>query len=111
MPEHSEKGSFHCVSEKKLRSFVTTYLAGRTPGKERTSHVNVVKLFAVLYQQNPCPVWKKRLLPVNVQESADGAVAMMFGADGVEVLGSESVETHLRTVLPPCYLELMGWRC
>ena len=44
-------------------------------------------------------------------ESADGAAAMMFGADGVEVLGSEPAETHLRTVLPPCYLELMGWRC
>ena len=45
-------------------------------------------------------------------ESADGAVAMLFAAVGVEVLGSETAETNLRTVLlPSCYLQLLGWRC
>ena len=44
-------------------------------------------------------------------ESADGAVAMLFAAVGVEVLGSETAETNLRTVLLPCYLQLLGWRC
>ena len=32
-------------------------------------------------------------------ESADGAVTMLFAAVGVEVLGSETAETNLRTVL------------
>ena len=44
-------------------------------------------------------------------ESADGAVAMLFAAVGVEALGSETAETNLRTVLLPCYLQLLGWRC
>ena len=44
-------------------------------------------------------------------ESADGAVAMLFAAVGVEVLGSETAETNLRTLLLPCYLQLLGWRC
>ena len=46
-------------------------------------------------------------------ESADGAVAMLFAAVGpaVEVLGSDTEETNLRTVLLPCYLQLLGWRC
>ena len=44
-------------------------------------------------------------------ESADGVVAMLFAAVGVEVLGSETAETNLRTVLLPCYLQLLGWRC
>ena len=44
-------------------------------------------------------------------ESADGAVTMLFAAVGVEVLGSETAETNLRTVLLPCYLQLLGWRC
>ena len=44
-------------------------------------------------------------------ESADAAVAMLFAAVGVEVLGSETTETNLRTLLLPCYLQLLGWRC
>ena len=44
-------------------------------------------------------------------ESADAAVAMLFAAVGVEVLGSETEETNLRTLLLPCYLQLLGWRC
>ena len=44
-------------------------------------------------------------------ESADGAVAMLFAAVGVEVLGSETEETNLRTVLLPCYLQLLGCSC
>ena len=44
-------------------------------------------------------------------ESPDGAVTMLFAAVGVEVLGSETAETNLRTVLLPCYLQLLGWRC
>ena len=32
-------------------------------------------------------------------ESADGAVTLLFAAVGVEVLGSETAETNLRTVL------------
>ena len=44
-------------------------------------------------------------------ESEDGVVAMLFAAVGVEVLGSETAETNLRTVLLPCYLQLLGWRC
>ena len=32
-------------------------------------------------------------------ESADGAATMLFAAVGVEVLGSETAETNLRTVL------------
>ena len=44
-------------------------------------------------------------------ESADAAVPMLFAAVGVEVLGSETEETNLRTVLLPCYLQLLGWRC
>ena len=44
-------------------------------------------------------------------ESADAAVAMLFAAVGVELLGSETVETNLRTLLFPCYLQLLGWRC
>ena len=43
-------------------------------------------------------------------ESADAAVTMLFAAVGVEVLGSETAETNLRTVLLPCYLQLLGWR-
>ena len=41
-------------------------------------------------------------------DSADGAVAMLFAAVGVEV---QTAETNLRTVLLPCYLQLLGWRC
>ena len=44
-------------------------------------------------------------------ESADAAVAMLFAAVGVEVLGSETTETNLRTLLLPCYLQLLGCRC
>ena len=44
-------------------------------------------------------------------ESADAAVPMLFAAVGVELLGSETEETNLRTVLLPCYLQLLGWRC
>ena len=44
-------------------------------------------------------------------ESADGAVAMLFAAVGVEVLGSETAETNLRTLLLPCYLQLLGCSC
>ena len=44
-------------------------------------------------------------------ESADAAVPMLFAAAGVEVLGSETTETNLRTLLLPCYLQLLGWRC
>ena len=44
-------------------------------------------------------------------ESADAAVTMLFAAVGVEVLGSETEETNLRTLLLPCYLQLLGWRC
>ena len=44
-------------------------------------------------------------------ESADGAVAMLFAAVGVELLGSDTEETNLRTVLLPCYLQLLGRRC
>ena len=44
-------------------------------------------------------------------ESADGAVTMLFAAVGVQLLGSETEETNLRTVLLPCYLQLLGWRC
>ena len=44
-------------------------------------------------------------------ESADAAVTMLFAAVGVQVLGSETEETNLRTLLLPCYLQLLGWRC
>ena len=44
-------------------------------------------------------------------ESADAAVAMLFAAVAVQVLGSETEETNLRTLLLPCYLQLLGWRC
>ena len=44
-------------------------------------------------------------------ESADAAVTMLFAAVGVQVLGSEMEETNLRTLLLPCYLQLLGWRC
>ena len=44
-------------------------------------------------------------------ESADAAVTMLFAAVGVEVLGSETTETNLRTLLLPCYLQLLGCRC
>ena len=44
-------------------------------------------------------------------ESADAAVTMLFAAVGVELLGSETEETNLRTVLLPCYLQLLGRRC
>ena len=46
-------------------------------------------------------------------ESADGAVAMLFAAVGpaVEVLGSDTEETNLRTLLLPCYLQLLGCSC
>ena len=42
---------------------------------------------------------------------AEGAVTMLFGAVGVQLLGSETAETNLRTVLLPCYLELLGCSC
>ena len=44
-------------------------------------------------------------------ESADAAVTMLFAAVGVEVLGSETEETNLRTLLLPCYLQLQAWSC
>ena len=44
-------------------------------------------------------------------ESADGAVTMLFAAVGVQLLGSETVETNLRTVLLPCYLQLLECSC
>ena len=44
-------------------------------------------------------------------ESADAAVTMLFAAVGVQVLGSETEETNLRTLLFPCYLQLLGWSC
>ena len=44
-------------------------------------------------------------------ESADGAATMLFAAVGVQLLGSETEETNLRTLLLPCYLELLGWSC
>ena len=40
-------------------------------------------------------------------ESADGAVTMLFAAVGV-MFGSETAEMNLRTVLFPCYLQLSG---
>ena len=40
-------------------------------------------------------------------ESADGAVTMLFAAVGV-MFGSETAEMNLRTVLLPCYLQLLG---
>ena len=40
-------------------------------------------------------------------ESADGAVTMLFAAVGVQVLGSETAETKLL----PCYLQLLGCSC
>ena len=43
-------------------------------------------------------------------ESAD-AVTMLFAAASVELLGSDAEEMHLRTLLFPCYLQLLGWRC
>ena len=36
---------------------------------------------------------------------------MLFAAVGVQVLGSETEETNLRTLLLPCYLQLLGCRC
>ena len=39
-------------------------------------------------------------------ESADGAVPMLFAAVG-EMLGSETAEMNLWTVLFPCYLQLL----
>ena len=39
-------------------------------------------------------------------ESADGAVHMLFAAVG-EMLGSETAEMNLWTVLFPCYLQLL----
>ena len=44
-------------------------------------------------------------------ESVDGAVTMLFGAVGAGLLGSDTEETTLRTVLLPCFLLLLGWRC
>ena len=44
-------------------------------------------------------------------ESADAAVTMLFAAVGVQLLGSETEEMNLRTLLLPCYLQLLGWRC
>ena len=44
-------------------------------------------------------------------ESADAAVTMLFAAVGVQVLGSETEETNLRTLLFPCYLQLLGCSC
>ena len=40
-----------------------------------------------------------------------GAVAMLFAAVGLDVLGSVTAETNLRTVLLPCHLQVLGWRC
>ena len=53
-----------------------------------------------------------QLLGVDVREqdcgdeSADGAVPMLFTAVG-GMLGSETAEMNLRTVLFPCYLQLL----
>ena len=44
-------------------------------------------------------------------ESADAAVTMLFAAVGVQLLGSDTEETNLRTVLLPCYLQLLGCSC
>ena len=41
-------------------------------------------------------------------ESAHGAVTMLFGAVGVQLLGSKTAETNLRTLLLPCELEMYG---
>ena len=51
-----------------------------------------------------CSCW----MPDCGDESADGAVTMLFGAVGVQLLGSETAETNLQTVLLPCYLEMLG---
>ena len=41
-------------------------------------------------------------------ESADAAVTMLFAAVGGRLLGSETAEMYLRTLLLPCYLQLLG---
>ena len=42
-------------------------------------------------------------------EAADDAVTLLFAAvGGIDVIGSESAETNLRTMLLPCYLQLLG---
>ena len=41
-------------------------------------------------------------------ESADAAVSMLFAAVGGRCWGSETAETNLRTMLLPCYLQLLG---
>ena len=41
-------------------------------------------------------------------ESADGAVTMLFAAHVGVMFGSETAEMNLRTVLFPCYLQLLG---
>ena len=49
-------------------------------------------------------------------ESVDAAVTMLFAAVGGRLLGvdvgeRDTEETNLRTVLLPCYLQLLGWTC
>ena len=40
-----------------------------------------------------------------------GAVTMLFGAVRAQLLGSQTAEMNLRTVLLPCYLEPLGCSC
>ena len=96
-------------------------------------------LFPCYLELLGCSCWGARLLipcylellgrsccePDCGDESADGAATMLFGAVGAaageracgdesvraQLLGSETAETNLRTVLLPCYLELLGCSC
>ena len=79
--------------------------AGERDGGDESADAAVTMLFAAVGVQ---------VLGSETEEgdaSADAAVAMLFAAVGVEVLGSETTETNLRTLLFPCYLQLLGWRC
>ena len=42
------------------------------------------------------------------ERNLHGAVTMLFAAVGVQLLGREVAERNLRTVLLPCYLQLLG---
>ena len=57
-------------------------------------------------QAKPKTQTTKRAERDGEDESADDAVTMLMAAVGVQLLGSETEETNLGTVLLPCYLLL-----
>ena len=80
--------------------------------RSETAETNLRTVLLPCYLQLLCSCWGGGAGERDCgDESADGAVTMLFAAVGVEVLGSETAETNLRTVLLPCYLQLLGWRC